>query len=43
MTPGLVFTPTVSIGVTYDDNPVLAGSGADRRTTSSPKCARVPI
>ncbi len=29
MTPGLVFTPTVSIGVTYDDNPVLAGSGAE--------------
>ena len=27
MTPGWVFTPTVSIGVTHDDNPVLAGGG----------------
>jgi hypothetical protein len=25
--PGWVFTPTVSIGVTHDDNPVLAGRG----------------
>ena len=27
VTPGWVFTPTVSIGATHDDNPVLAGRG----------------
>jgi hypothetical protein len=27
ITPGWVFTPTVAIGVTHDDNPVLAGRG----------------
>src|SRR5918993_3379800 len=27
ITPGWVFTPTVSLGITHDDNPVLAGRG----------------
>jgi hypothetical protein len=27
VTPGWVFTPTVSVGATHDDNPVLAGRG----------------
>jgi hypothetical protein len=27
VTPGWVFTPTVSLGITHDDNPVLAGDG----------------
>jgi hypothetical protein len=27
VTPGWVFTPTVSLGITHDDNPVLAGGG----------------
>jgi hypothetical protein len=28
VTPGWVFTPTVSIGASHDDNPVLAGRGS---------------
>jgi hypothetical protein len=27
ITPGWVFTPTVSLGITHDDNPLLAGGG----------------
>jgi hypothetical protein len=31
VTPGWVFTPTVSLGITHDDNPVLAGRGSPSR------------